>query len=584
MALLNSNQIKVFPSVGRDPNISNDLDAELTNEKNMTQILKSIYKRENFVITDTYNKTSPQDFVFVLYGYYFKITGSSIKSIVDNVTSSATKIYANIVISPDDQQRLINSDSTGETEVFKLDIGNQFKGLVMTENNPYVYEKSNTGYQVKSFIILKKENNEWKIPSEAHLHWKTSEILNDDNTNIKDVLKSNKIENTILNTSNLNVTNSLSSTGTASLSNATISTLSSTSGTISTLTVSSLTVKGGTSTSTLTVSGESTLSDISANSTTLSTLTVSGNTTLTGDTSINSTLTVSGDTTLNSNLTVSKETILNNVLKVNKILPQNSNTIIFGGDDNNITINTSSSPSLKIKKATTSTTITHDKITTSSISASTINGVGTLTASNITANTNITTPKISISGTSSGALIVGDSNSPNDNELVQVYGKVKASNGFVGNLNGNASTASNFNNNRTISLTGAITGSSTSMTGSHTIKTSVADNTIGTNHLTNGAVTADKIATNAVTNNKILNGSVTKEKIKDSAVTGEKLASNCIDNSKITDNAGISGSKLANNSIALDKIKFNAVLSGRLEQNQSNNTLVLSVNLKNQEQ
>lgn len=220
MAYLSSKNIKVFPSIGRDSTI--DLNAELTNEKNLTQILRSIYRRDSFVISDNYSRDS--SFEFVIHGYYFNATFDADSLSGEFTSGDKNNIYANIFVAKEIEnetsfQQLVNINTPSE-ETFNLDTNGEFTGVLFS--NGII---SNDSYNVYSLLILtKKDDGDWIVPLDSKLHWKTSEILNG-NT-------STSIDNT-LTTSTLNAT-------TISTVSATIGTLSSTSGTINTLTTSTL--------------------------------------------------------------------------------------------------------------------------------------------------------------------------------------------------------------------------------------------------------------------------------------------------------------------------------------------------------
>ena len=223
MAYLNSENIKVFPSIGRDTSI--DLNAELTNEKNLTQILRSIYKRDSFVISDRYSNDSLE---FVIHGYYFNATFDADALSGEFTGEDKNNIYANIFVAKETEketpfQQLVNTD-TGSGETYNLDTPDtddvKFKGVLFSDNMV-----SNADYNVYSLLILtKNDDDNWTVPSKSKLHWKTSEILNGEtSTSIDDILT----------TSTLNAT-------TISTDTADIETLSVTSGTINTLTTSIL--------------------------------------------------------------------------------------------------------------------------------------------------------------------------------------------------------------------------------------------------------------------------------------------------------------------------------------------------------
>lgn len=131
-----------------------------------------------------------------------------------------------------------------------------------------------------------------------------------------------------------------------------------------------------------------------------------------------------------------------------------------------------------------------------------------LTTSSLNA-TNATTETLTVTGSSnlkgavtvSSTLTVSGATSLADTTVstLTVKGSVNAADQtitastFIGNLIGNADTASTFSSNRTITLTGPITGSSTSSDGVHSISTTI----------TTSAVTTEKIADKAVTTEKL---------------------------------------------------------------------------------
>ena len=94
---------------------------------------------------------------------------------------------------------------------------------------------------------------------------------------------------------------------------------------------------------------------------------------------------------------------------------------------------------------------------------------------------------------------------------------------FIGSLSGNAATASKFNSNRTITLTGPVTGTSSSSTGNHTISTSITVSAVTTSTIADGAVTTAKITNNAVTTDKIADGAIATKDLADNAVTTAKI-------------------------------------------------------------
>lgn len=110
------------------------------------------------------------------------------------------------------------------------------------------------------------------------------------------------------------------------------------------------------------------------------------------------------------------------------------------------------------------------------------------------------------------------------------------------NFIGVASSASAFNSDATIALSGDVTGTAASTHG-WSINTS----------LTNNAVTTSKIADNAITTAKIANSAVATAKIADNAITTAKITDSSITAAKIADNA-IGTTEIANGSVTVEKL------------------------------
>lgn len=223
MAYLSSNNIKVFPSIGRDSSI--DLNAELTNEKNLTQILRSLYKRDSFVISDDFSNNSLE---FIIHGYYFNATfDENTLSNLTNAEDSIHNIYANIRVAKNTEsessfQQLRNTDEPTLEDALSLDVGGSFKGVSFTSTpaSDTSQDGGEIAYNVYFLNILTKSgDSDWTVPAKSKLYWKTSEILNSDNNNFID----NTLTTSTLSTSTLNATTGEINTLTTSILNATLS-------------------------------------------------------------------------------------------------------------------------------------------------------------------------------------------------------------------------------------------------------------------------------------------------------------------------------------------------------------------------
>lgn len=202
MAYISSEYIKVFPSIGRDPNI--DANAELMNEGNISNIIRSLCReRKSYVLSKTW--TAP--FEFVIYGFYFKI--------IDTSSLSDRPLYAHITLKENtgNYQLLTISNSTVSNNSLQiLDQESQFQGVLF---NGEAGEDSDGTYTLQ---LLDKEG---KVPATSLLHIETNEIL--------DKGTSNYISDSFT-TSSLNATN------------ATINTLTNTNATIGNITLSESTI------------------------------------------------------------------------------------------------------------------------------------------------------------------------------------------------------------------------------------------------------------------------------------------------------------------------------------------------------
>ena len=158
-------------------------------------------------------------------------------------------------------------------------------------------------------------------------------------------------------------------------------------------------------------------------------------------------------------------------------------------------------------------------------------------------------------------------------ERTNLFGNViTALTNFVGNLTGNvtgnATTATAWQNPRTVELTGVVTGSQASVDGSAnvSIATSITDGGIATADLADNAVTPAKLAYNGnnfdtsgdelvikddgVSTQHINVAAVGTTEIADDAVTTAKIADDNITNALIADNAVTLGTQTTGNYVA----------------------------------
>lgn len=139
---------------------------------------------------------------------------------------------------------------------------------------------------------------------------------------------------------------------------------------------------------------------------------------------------------------------------------------------------------------------------------------------------------------------------------------------------GNHANAGYITSNQAITLTGEVTGS-----GSTSIATTIAPNSVTTTKIANDAVTASKLADNSVIANKIFTGAVTETKLGTGAVTETKILDNAITTNKIANSAvtdlkigamAVTEPKIANGAVTEAKIGSSAVTTAKIADNAVN--------------
>ena len=253
MANIKSNNIAVFPCVGRG--VGFDPEAELTNEGNLTQIIRSLYKRDSFVISDSIGFSDSgalsKDFEFVIYGFYFKVkaaanTESELYKMLHPDENTHHPLYAGIRIDQSSTTYQLLSLKNGETADIqtldnKVNEDNYFQGIVFDISEENVKKalklESGTSDDNIKILYLFKYNDDtkiWETPNSFKLHFKTSEILNINADNTETPLSANLTTNTL--TVSTGIINDLTTTSLETNS------LSGTYGTITNLTTNTLTV------------------------------------------------------------------------------------------------------------------------------------------------------------------------------------------------------------------------------------------------------------------------------------------------------------------------------------------------------
>lgn len=547
MAYINSNKIRVFPSVGRS---NYDIESQLTNENNLSQIVRSLCRnRKSYVLSN--QLTSNEPFEFVIYGFYFKILNATdtIKTIRNSLKTAeettdeqinkiniwaGIKLYKNAESNNESTSYQLLQLASGEAadgNLHELDTGKPtdnpetsvFQGVVFdrTENEVRTALKTAEGVVDGDVYVLQLLGENTSVPAQSLLHLNTTEILNIENSNETTDSISDKFT-----TKKLDISQSISDAGTLTVEgHTTLSTLTATNTTISgELNVTGETILNTLSTQsnasiggTLNVEGATTLASVTASNTT-----ISGTLTVTGETILNNNLTVSGAATINQEkVEFSKPTTITNSLTISSNnLNINNGKIAFSPFNSSDT-----SPLIYSEVASENTNLVFE------LSDDTTDSFIFRTNTHDLGEGNPDTFTINRSGLSS---------------LVNITAPT-----FVGNLSGNFTTS------RTFTFSGGdISGSTSSNSGNYTITASIR----------NEAVTEAKIADNAVTTNKIKNDAITNSKIADEAVTTGKLANEAVTTNKIEDlnvttskidNGAVTNDKIENETIKVEKLGFN---------------------------
>lgn len=205
MAYLDSTNIKVFPSIGRNPEI--DADAELMNEGNISNIIRSLCReRKSYVLS----KTWAAPFEFVIYGFYFKVT--DISSLSDR------PLYAHITLKENtgNYQLLTISNSTvsnNSLQILDQSVGqsSQFQGVLFD------------GVAPGGTYTLQLLDAGGNIPATSLLHTETDEILDKGTSKyISDSFTTSSLNTTSATIGTLTVTGTTSLSGNVNAAGQTI--------------------------------------------------------------------------------------------------------------------------------------------------------------------------------------------------------------------------------------------------------------------------------------------------------------------------------------------------------------------------
>lgn len=189
---LNSEYVKVFPASNRNTIVSGtsgedsvtyNPESKLTLEENLVNITNSWTNGASFVVSKnaTAPNQNPGSLEFVIFGYRFTLT-DDIYSIFD--ANSWTNVYVLLEVEPNtfidnnitynfkNLKNLNTGNSTGNLDE-TISGTNYFTGLKFIDTEP----DSLTANQ-HLLWLLKKENNNWKIPEESRFLISSNLIFN----------------------------------------------------------------------------------------------------------------------------------------------------------------------------------------------------------------------------------------------------------------------------------------------------------------------------------------------------------------------------------------------------------------------
>lgn len=126
MSYISDSKIFVFPSVQR----TNKPESRNLSESNLTTMFRSLVSSDSTFVINEGNVDSATVFEFLIKGYYFKITDSSIGSLFSSLygtlpSSGSINLYATITV----------TSTSGFDEIVGADSDNKYQGVVF-ESSP----------------------------------------------------------------------------------------------------------------------------------------------------------------------------------------------------------------------------------------------------------------------------------------------------------------------------------------------------------------------------------------------------------------------------------------------------------------
>ena len=187
MAYLNSDNVVVFPCANRGGTYN--LEARLTSEYYLTNIINQLIDKTSFVISPSISTTGLADgtpISFNINGYYFHISNyMNIVNLFSSAETPSTDIYASIRVyartvtgygANNRMLELVSYDSSSPAGDFPVDVTSgsttTFNGVDFTTSEPE--DESSEGDFRYSLHILHKEGANWFIPQDSTIKFVTN--------------------------------------------------------------------------------------------------------------------------------------------------------------------------------------------------------------------------------------------------------------------------------------------------------------------------------------------------------------------------------------------------------------------------
>lgn len=211
MSVISSENVKVFPSVGRVSQA--DVESSLMTEKNLTNAVNGLYPKNtgvhdsgSFVVSASYEKDTSDETHYILNadfylsGYHFILTnvsddGTLIGKVTPPATDDLKHIYAIVNIGDTDtnmvkstyQQLVVSADNKSQNSAQgNIDIvaspaditKDTFIGLDLR----YTVTSTSLSNTEHAILLLSRDSTDdsstWKVPVDSTLQWDTQNIRN----------------------------------------------------------------------------------------------------------------------------------------------------------------------------------------------------------------------------------------------------------------------------------------------------------------------------------------------------------------------------------------------------------------------